>query len=329
MKTLVIGATGYVGSAICRTFAKNGATVTGLARSDANERDLAAAGVESVRATLAAGAELTALVADFDTVVFTPLLALEAEKDIVDAIIRGMAARKGALLYMSGTGVMGQRNTDGTWSEDSFGETDAFVPPPWMEPRIATENLVRSAQNIRGMVIRPPLIWGHGGSKQIPALFDSAALTGAVCYLGAGLNLYSNVHVDDLAELYWLAAQHGVAGSVYHAIAGEANFRAIAEAAASVIGCPTRSVSLEEAHEIWGEEFVTIALAVNSRARAPLTRETLSWAPRHLDVIEDIRNGSYAQHYRREMEQGGFAVGGESPSSQNIKLRYRHESVER
>jgi nucleoside-diphosphate-sugar epimerase len=59
--------------------------------------------------------------------------------------------------------------------------------------------------------------------------------------MGLGLNLYSNIHVDDLAEAYALAHEKGTPGAVYHAVGGEANFRAVAEAVATPAPTATHS----------------------------------------------------------------------------------------
>ena len=129
------------------------------------------------------------------------------------------------------------------------------------------------------IVVRPPQVWGRGGSKQIPAIFESVAKCGAACYVGAGLNLYSHVHVDDLAELYRLALDRGVAGALYHGVAGEVNWRTIAEAVAEVMGCGTRSVTFEQACEIWGPMYADLFFGVSSRSRAVRSRAELGWSP--------------------------------------------------
>ena len=121
--------------------------------------------------------------------------------------------------------------------------------------------------------------------------------TGSACYLGAGLNLYTNVHVRDLAQVYRLALEKGAPGALYHAVAGEANFRSLAEAVAEVMGCKARSVTLDEAKEIWTPFIGPLFFGVSSRSRAPRTRRELGWEPKYLDVIDDIRNGSYRATY--------------------------------
>ena len=186
----------------------------------------------------------------------------------------------------------------GLWDERSFGEDDPFTPATHLAIRADTERYVRETApgNCRAMVIRPPLIWGHGGSRQIPMIFDSVAKTGAACYVGAGLHVYSHVHVDDLADVYWRMLRNGRAGALYHAVAGEVDFRSIAESVAVAMGCTSRSMTFEEAVSMFGLQMARGTLAVNSRTRSPRAREELGWQPRHPDLIEDVRAGSY---YRR------------------------------
>src|SRR5690606_34684224 len=114
--------------------------------------------------------------------------------------------------------------------------------------------------------------------------FDSVARTGAACYIGAGLNLYTHVHVDDLARQYRLALEKGVPGALYHAVAGEVNWRTLAEAVAEVMGCDTRSITFEEGCELWGEMYADLFFGVSSRSRAVRSRRELGWEPTLFDI---------------------------------------------
>lgn len=304
MKVLVIGATGYVGSHVAKAMRKRGHTVIGLARNDANVGTLQAEGFASVKGSLDDLAALEQAVGDFEIVVMAAMVPFDQEQDIMDCIVRGCTKGKPQhLLFTSGSGVLSIESLDGRWSQYTFAEDDPF-PFPVRENRafrIETEDTVRSASNdkLNTYVIRPPLIYGNGGSIQIPQIFESARATGSACYLGHGLNLYSAVHVEDLAEVYCLTIEKGTGGALYHAVSGEANFRSIAEAVATVVGCETKSLNYQEACDLWGAFWVNIALAVNSRSIAQRTVAELGWEPKHIDVIEDIRNGSYAAKYRQ------------------------------
>jgi nucleoside-diphosphate-sugar epimerase len=227
---------------------------------------------------------------------FCPQLQLQPEQAVVRALLDSLAGTGKTFIFTSGTGVLSQR-TDGAWSEDSFAEDDPFVPSKYVGVRCETERMVRAAaeHGVRAMVVRPPLIWGNGTNNVIKAIYESARKTGAVCYMGAGLNLYSNVHVDDLAEIYRLAIEKGIAGALYHAVSGEENYRSMAERAARVLGVKTRSVGFGEAKTLWGDFLALIAFSMCSRSRSPRSRLELGWQPRvdRLDILEEVSNPAF------------------------------------
>lgn len=292
MKVLVYGAGGFLGSALVRRFVAGGHTVRGLVRNDAAADALRAAGAEPVRGDLLADPTATvAYAAAADIVVYAAQLLLEPERRTVEALIDTLAEAGKTLLFTSGTGVLSQR-TDGEWSEDTFTEDDEFTPSKYIGGRLDTENLVRAADSrgVRGIVVRPAMIWGHGRSPMLDGFRTSIEKTGAVCYIGRGLNLYSNVHVDDVAEIFYLAAEKAPAGALYHAVSGETNFRTIAEALARRHGVPARSIDLSEGVEIWGTFAALIVFSTCSRTRAPRTRRELGWQPHpdRLDVLADL-----------------------------------------
>jgi len=43
-----------------------------------------------------------------------------------------------------------------------------------------------------------------------------------------------------------------------------------------------------------------LLFGVSSRSRAVRSRAELGWSPKHLDVIDDIRHGSYREKYSRK-----------------------------
>jgi nucleoside-diphosphate-sugar epimerase len=296
MRAFVFGATGYVGSHVARHLRDAGYAVSGLARSNEAAESLRSAGIVPKTGDLEDLASSVALIEEAETILFCPQLALQPEHAVVRALLDSLTDSGKTFIFTSGTGVLAQR-TDGAWSEDSFAEEDPFVPSKYVGFRCETERMVRAAaeRGVRSMVIRPPLIWGNGPNNVIKAIYESARKTGAVCYMGAGLNLYSNVHVDDLAEIYRLAIEKGVAGALYHAVSGEENYRSMAECAARTMKIGTRSIGFGEAQTLWGNFLALIAFAMCSRSRSPRSRLELGWQPRpgRLDILEEVSNPAF------------------------------------
>lgn len=295
MRVLLFGAGGFLGSAIARALKTKGHTVAALARSEDSACRLEASGIEPITGDLADLPALSDAVKAADSVIFAASIPFDQEWPVASAILEALEGSDKPFILTTGTAVLSHETPGGEWREETYAEDDVFAPPDWIATRVTTENNVRAfaGRGVRAMIVRPPLIWGHGGSKQIPAIFESVKKVGAACYIGAGLNLYSHVHVDDLADVYVRALEKGQAGALYQAVAGEANWRSIAEAVGAVMGVPARSVTIEEAKDIWGPFIGPLFFGVSSRSRSPRTRKELCWRPKHLDVLADVREGSY------------------------------------
>lgn len=286
---LIAGASGFVGSTLARHFVAQGQEVWGLARSDRAEAALKAAGVRSVRGDLDTDmAPVLAAARSADVTLYAAQVAFEREPAVVRLLCDALAGSGKTLIFLSGSGVFMQR-TGGAWSPDSFAEDDPFVPEPLALQRVEAEGIVRaaSAHGLRSMVVRPPVIWGPGDDGPVASVYRSVALTGAACYIGSGLAAYSNVHGADLAHLFSLAIERGRAGALYHAVAGEIPYRWIAEAVARDLGVGTRSLTMDEAVEVFGP-FGALLQSACSRSRDPRTRSELGWTPARLDLLSEI-----------------------------------------
>lgn len=296
MRVLVIGATGYLGTHVTRALVKAGHQVSGISRSEKGDGGIVAAGAAPVRGDLSRIETVIAAAQEHDAVIYTAQLMLQAEFDAIAALLGALGPDR-HFLFTSGTGLLSQR-TDGAWSEDSFAEDDPFIPSKYIGFRHVTETMVRQAGTsgaTRAMVVRPPMIWGNGGSGHLRLFYHDALTRGEVGYLGEGLNMYSHVHVEDLAQIYCLALDRGIPGALYHAVAGELNNRTLAEAVARDVGTPVRSVDFTEALNRWGKFETLIAMAVSSRSRSPRARRELGWTPQHRDILADIGHPAYRQ----------------------------------
>ncbi|WP_432839942.1 NAD-dependent epimerase/dehydratase family protein [Dactylosporangium sp. CA-092794] len=286
MDTFVIGATGFVGGGVARHLAARGHRVTGLARTGAAAERLRRDGIAPHPGDLDRDRRpVLAAAAASDVVVYAAQLDPAAEADAVGALLDALAGSGRTFVLTSGTGVFLQR-TGGAWSSACYGEDDPFPVEPLAARRRAVEELVRGAagRGIRTLVLRPGLIWGPGDHGHVAMVYRSVAATGAACYVGAGLNTYTNVHIDDVARLYERAIAAGTAGALYHAAGGEVPNRWIAEAVARDLGRGTRSLSPAEASAVWGD-FGALIMAGSSRSRDQWTRAELGWSPERPDML--------------------------------------------
>lgn len=167
---------------------------------------------------------------------------------------------------------------------------------PGRVARAAIDRLVRDAagRGVRSAVLCNMLIYGsgrglHRDSVQVPMLMAQAWKRGIVRTVGPELNIWSNVHIDDVVDLYLIALKKSPAGAFYFVENGEASFREMAHAIARRLGLVAlQGWSVEDAAKEWGMGSVLHSLGSNSRVRGRRARSELEWAPRHGSVTEWI-----------------------------------------
>jgi nucleoside-diphosphate-sugar epimerase len=304
MKIVIFGASGYIGQRTVRRLLDDGHSVTGFVRSNRGRDVVAALGAETIVAGLDDAAATKAALQSHDAAIWLAQLMLDEEKRLIGDFLKTLRGSGKTFIFTGGASVLSVP-TQGEWSEKSFAETDSFIPRRELALRAETENSVRVAaqSGVRAIVVRPPLVYGHGGCKVISDLYHSARKTGAVCYVGRGLNTYSSVHVDDLAHLFSLALQRGTAGALYHCVAAEVPFRLMAETIAKKLGVGTRSVTLEEAQQVWDKFTGSTVFSSCSRVRAPVARAELGWTsqPDRSDILEECLHPAYAAESERSL----------------------------
>jgi hypothetical protein len=116
-------------------------------------------------------------------------------------------------------------------------------------------------------------------------------------HIGRGENIWSNVHLDDLIDLYLLALERAPAGALYYAENGENSMREVCAAIGRALGLGERTegMTVEEAAAEWGEGAARYTMGSNSRVRAVRARRELGWAPHRPSLLEDIAHGSYGE----------------------------------
>ena len=293
MRVFVTGASGYIGGTIAARLRARGHGVAGLVRSQAKAVLLRKLGVEPIIGSLDDVHVLADAARHADAVVNA---ANSDHLGAVEVLIAALAGSGKALLHTSGSSVVGDKAA-GEPGDYVYTEDTPFTPAPEKAPRVAIDRLVRDAvrRNVRSIVLCNTLIYGQGlglhpDSVQIPTLVDEARRSGIARYIGRGLNVWSNVHVEDVADLYLLALERAPAGSFYFVENGEASFRDMVGAIASALRLgPPQSWTIGEAIAAWGEQRAVFSLGSNSRVRGHRARAELGWQPQHSSVIDWIR----------------------------------------
>lgn len=286
MKVFVIGATGLIGSHAAKALLNAGHEVLGLARSAEAAAKLERWGMRPIEGGLDDEAALARGVAESQATIFAPAVGT-AEAAAVSRLLSLMEGSGKGFVFCSGTGVLARR-TAGDWDPLTVSDLDDFSPLAQLADRVAVEDAVKAAsvRGVRGLVVRPPAVWTHEQPHAlVTKVIDTAREVGAACYIGRGLNMYSNVHAADLGEVFRGAVEKGEAGATYHAVAGEVPNRWIAETVGRCMGVPVRSITMDEAISVWGKFYTLIVAGVSSRSTSERTRETFGWAPVHVDML--------------------------------------------
>ncbi|WP_406346837.1 NAD-dependent epimerase/dehydratase family protein [Streptomyces sp. NBC_00648] len=287
MKVLVLGSTGYIGSAVVRRLAAEGHQVVHFMK-DASRPPTEAA---MVVGDLTDPASLRAAVTDdIDAVVnlATPTGDEAVDTAAVDALTERLRGSGRAFVYTSGVWVLGATG-DAAVDEDAPTNAIAIVG---YRPRIEQRVLATGGEDVRAVVVRPGIVYGRGGG--IPGLMTGWAREhGTGRYVGSAATRWPMVHVDDLADLFVLAVTKASSGSVLHGVAHEAVPVAALAAAADVAAGGTGRAEpwpLEEAAEAVGGPFAE-ALGLNQVVSGQRAVTELGWRPSRPSVLTELAGG--------------------------------------
>lgn len=292
-RVLVLGATGYIGQAVVQALSLHGHRVQALLRPGSRAAGLLPAGVEVLRGDLADSSSLSALVTpDVDVVLnlATPSGDLDADAAATEALLEPLRGTGRAFVYTSGVWVLGATHGRVADEASSTDPLDVVAYRPQVEQQV----LAAAADGVRSVVVRPGVVHGRGGG--IPEMLVSlAAKHGSGLIVGPAPVRWPMVHVDDLADLFVLAAERAEPGSVLHGVTEWAvDTGALAHAAARAAGVQgVRAWSLVDARRALGEAFAD-ALASDQSVSADATRRAVAWEPTGLTALADVAAGSYA-----------------------------------
>lgn len=227
MKSLVTGATGFLGSAVMRCLLTAGHEVRVLVRPDSDRRNLENFPVEitegdlrnhqSLRSAIKGCNNLFHVAADYRLWVPDPKTMHEINVTGTQALIIA-AAEEGVdrIVYTSSVATLGL-NPDGSPATEETPSNYATIIGHYKRSKYQAEEIVKQLTDDRHLplvIVNPSTPIGPGDIRPTPTgriVLDT--LTGRMpAYVNTGLNI---AHVDDIAYGHLLAYQYGKPGERY------------------------------------------------------------------------------------------------------------------
>jgi nucleoside-diphosphate-sugar epimerase len=289
MRVLVLGGTGSIGAPVVRELVERGHEVVALARSDASARKVATLRAQPLNGDIKRPAEWISALPPLGAVIhaasdFSPDVA-DTDRRLLDALLPHLAAQREIAKFIY---------TGGCWLYGATGNSVATEATP-LRPLPADAWWVTQMQRvfdtpgIEANVIHPAMVYEPDGGVFSRFACD-ATHGGPIRIVGGETVRWPLVHSHDLANLYALVLEKGVARESYigSAIDGLAVGR-IARAFAARFGAPSRTPLIVTADEIAAElgEYAR-GFALDQQLSGSKARRTLGWRPQHLDPEREI-----------------------------------------
>lgn len=234
---LVTGATGFTGSVLVRKLCERGARVRAIARSTARRAEFQGLPIEWIEGNVYDPAVVARAVADVEYIFHVAAayreagitnetyfkVHVESTQLLVQAALRNPGFKR--FVHVSTVGVHSHIEHPPANEEYPFGPGDIY-----QQTKADAELWIRDfapRNNFPFTVIRPAAIYGPG-DRRLLKIFKMATWPFFPVMGSARGQLYHLIHVDDLTEIFMLAAVHpAAAGEVF--IAGDREALAYAE----------------------------------------------------------------------------------------------------
>lgn len=235
-RVLITGATGFTGAVLARKLCERGARVRAVARASSNTEALAGLPIEWVRGEVFDPAVVSVAAAGVEYVFHVAAafrqsglsddvyrrIHVESTRLLAEAALRNPGFKR--FVHVSTVGVHGHIEAPPT------DETYRFAPGDiYQKTKAEAELWLRDfavGHALPFTVIRPAAIYGPG-DRRLLKVFKMAAKP-VFPVLGRSKGLYHLIHVDDLTEIFLLAAVHpNAVGEVF--IAGDPQALALSE----------------------------------------------------------------------------------------------------
>jgi nucleoside-diphosphate-sugar epimerase len=308
MRIFVTGGSGHAGSHIIPELIAAGHDVTGLARSDASSAAVSALGATVRLGSLEDLDGLKEAAADSDGVIHVahrqdllPSGGMDAvaaaELQVMHAYGEALAGTGKPLVAAGSIGGPGQGlGRPATEEDPALPSGDEYKGTLRARNVVELTVIGLAERGVRSSIVRLPLI-AHDTTDTagfLPQLIALAKDKGFAGYPGDGANMWTAVHIRDVASLFRLALERGPAGRYWHAVQDEGiSFREIAEAIGSRLDLPVVSVPVDELMVPGYFGALASLVTKNYPAANLITRQTLGWEPIQPALMADLDNGHY------------------------------------
>ncbi|SFN22220.1 Nucleoside-diphosphate-sugar epimerase [Chryseobacterium oleae] len=292
-RVFITGITGYIGGTVARKLLDKNYSVAGLVRNEDSAEKLRALGIEPIIGNIHDEAVLEAAISQADAIIHTADSADDAYA--ADSMINALEGTGKTFIFTSGSAIFGGKE-NGEKSNFVYTEDIPLDPRLEMASRVLINNYVLQSakKDIRSIVIVPTMVYGEGlgpkkDSIQLPALINFSKEKGFGVYFGKGENIWSNLHIEDLADLYVLALEKAKSGALYYAENGSSTIRNLAENISRQYNLqPAQSVSIQEAVNTFGPAGGYFGFASNSLCNSDKAKTELGWKPQYQSIEKFI-----------------------------------------
>jgi len=278
-KAFIIGGTGLIGLAVGQALESRGWAVFATARTEEKAKQLRKLEITPVITVAKDTKNWEHIAASSDVII--EALADYSDHDTVPAVHKALQAiaKKDAtklVIYTSGVWIYG--NNDGKAVSD---ENSALTPLPIVASRPAIE---KSYLDFGAIVIRPGCVYGRGGSLSGTWFKAVSESKGEITLPGDEKSTWATIHVSDLAELYLLIAEKGLAfkGHVFNAVAYNTRVK---EAVESVINHFNVQATIKF---VAPQDPFSQALGIHSNAVSTKAKTLLGWNPKKPSFVSSV-----------------------------------------
>jgi nucleoside-diphosphate-sugar epimerase len=279
MRVFITGATGFVGGALARALAAEGAEIHALVRAASSRASLNGIPVQWHEGDITDPESLSRFFARAEWVIHSAGQLGEAglTEDVYQRLnvvgtrnVLGAAMASGGrprVLHVSSPGVLGP--TGKTLAD----ETAPYHATNWYEKtKAAAEEVVRfyAAQGLPVTMARPGFIYGPG-DKHVLRLFQ-AVKQGRFFYIDGGRHICHPTFISDAVDGMLLCLKQGRAGEAYHILGPKpVTFRELGTELAKALGVPAPRLSMPKPLAAMGAWGLELAAKVTGK-KPPLTR---------------------------------------------------------